>query len=233
MRYIGLACDYDGTIAHEGHVEDETIASLERLRNSGRKLILVTGRERSDLESVFPRIGLFDRIVVENGAVLYCPETQEERLLGDSPPDVLLTELHRRGVSPISAGKSIVATRDPHLDTVNEVIQGLKLPLHVILNKGAVMIVPFGLGKTTGLTAALGELKLSANDVVGVGDAENDEGFLRLCGCAAAVNNALPVIKQLAHYQTQNADGRGVSELIEALLTNDLAGFGRPSNGTK
>jgi len=45
------------------------VDALERFRKSGRKLILVTGRELEDLESVFPRLELFDRVVAENGAV--------------------------------------------------------------------------------------------------------------------------------------------------------------------
>jgi len=44
MRYLALACDYDGTLAVHNHVADGTVAALERLRASGRKLILVTGR---------------------------------------------------------------------------------------------------------------------------------------------------------------------------------------------
>jgi HAD superfamily hydrolase (TIGR01484 family) len=55
MRYLALATDYDGTLAHDGVVDDATIRALERLVHSGRKLILVTGRELPGLESVFPR----------------------------------------------------------------------------------------------------------------------------------------------------------------------------------
>lgn len=54
MRYLALACDYDGTLAADGHVQEETVAALERLLASGRKLILVTGRQLEDLLSVFP-----------------------------------------------------------------------------------------------------------------------------------------------------------------------------------
>ena len=67
MRFHALATDYDGTIAHHGVVDDATIAALERARKSGRKLILVTGRELPDLLATFPRIDLFDRAVMENG----------------------------------------------------------------------------------------------------------------------------------------------------------------------
>ena len=38
MFFIALASDYDGTLAHNGAVTDETIAALQELRDSGRKL---------------------------------------------------------------------------------------------------------------------------------------------------------------------------------------------------
>src|ERR1051326_7518836 len=86
MRYHALACDYDGTIAWNGTVDAETIAALEKLRESGRKLVLVTGRELDDLMRVFPRLDLFDRAVVENRAVLYRPATRDQKLLAETPP---------------------------------------------------------------------------------------------------------------------------------------------------
>src|SRR3569623_380791 len=58
MRYHVLATDYDGTLAHDGKVDDATHAALERLRQSRRKLILVTGRRLEDLRAVFERIDL-------------------------------------------------------------------------------------------------------------------------------------------------------------------------------
>ncbi|MBE9171451.1 HAD family phosphatase [Pleurocapsales cyanobacterium LEGE 06147] len=83
MRYFALACDYDGTLAHNGQVDETTLAALERLRDSGRRLILVTGRQLDDLLHVFPYTDLFERIVAENRALLYQPATREEKLLGD------------------------------------------------------------------------------------------------------------------------------------------------------
>src|SRR5712692_1887292 len=54
MRYMILACDYDGTIARDGIVDETTIEALESVRQSGRKLILVTGRELDGLLQIFP-----------------------------------------------------------------------------------------------------------------------------------------------------------------------------------
>jgi HAD superfamily hydrolase (TIGR01484 family) len=73
MRYFALACDYDGTLAHHGRVDAATVSALERLRASGRKLVMVTGRDLEDLLHVFPEVHLFDRIVAENGWLLYDP----------------------------------------------------------------------------------------------------------------------------------------------------------------
>ena len=36
MRYLVLACDYDGTLAHHGVVDRPTLAGLEKLLASGR-----------------------------------------------------------------------------------------------------------------------------------------------------------------------------------------------------
>ena len=65
-----LAADYDGTLAHDGIVEDATADALIAFRRSGRRLLLVTGRELPDLMRVFPQIDLFDRVVAENGVAL-------------------------------------------------------------------------------------------------------------------------------------------------------------------
>jgi hydroxymethylpyrimidine pyrophosphatase-like HAD family hydrolase len=222
MRYHALACDYDGTIAHDGRVDDETIAALGRLRESGRRLILVTGRELKDLLTVFPHIALFDRVVAENGALVHSPATREEKLLGEPPPEPFVRALRVRGVSPVAVGRVIVATWKPHETTVLEVIRDLGLELHVTFNKEAVMVLPAGLSKATGLAEALRELGLSAHNVVGVGDAENDHAFLRLSECRVAVSNAVPMLKDAADLVTRGEEGAGVRELIERLLSDDL-----------
>src|SRR5690242_5701366 len=108
MRYVALACDYDGTLATDGVVAGAVIAALERVRDSGRKLILVTGRELGDLQRDFPRLDLFAGVVAENGALLYEPATHTEQPLYDPPTEEFVTALRRRGVEPLSVGRVIV-----------------------------------------------------------------------------------------------------------------------------
>ena len=222
MRYLALATDYDGTLAKDGYVNQKTVAALERLRQSGRKLILVTGRELDDLLRVFPEINFFDLVVAENGALLYNPATLEEKLLGAKPPEEFIQMLRDRHIHPLSVGRAIVATMHPHETTVTEAIRDLGLQLQVILNKDAVMILPSGVDKASGLSAALSELEISPRNTLAIGDAENDYAFLNLCGCTVAVANALPMLKERADFVTLGARGDGVIEIIDRLVADDF-----------
>ncbi len=222
MRYHAVAADYDGTLAHHGVIDERTWAALRRLRDSGRKAIMVTGRQLDELLRLLPHPALFDRIVAENGAVLYCPATKELRTLAAPPPASFVEALARHGVDQLSVGQVIVATWDPHQDTVFHVIREQGLELQVIFNKRAVMVLPSGINKATGLGAALHDLSLSSHNVVGVGDAENDHALLDRCECGVAVSNALPALKKHADVVTNLDHGAGVSELIDHLIANDL-----------
>ncbi len=226
MRYLALATDYDGTLATDGRVEPQTLAALKRLRASGRKLILVTGREFRDLKRVFPRLDVFDRVVAENGALLFRPRSGRRSLLAGAPPAEFVSVLRARGV-PVSVGRAIVATQQQYKAAVLQLIQELGLDLHIIFNKGSLMVLPTEINKVTGLARALDELGLAPESVAGIGDAENDHPFLAFCGCAAAVANALPAVKDRADLVTSAAQGAGVVELIERLLEDDLAACGR------
>lgn len=225
MRYHILAVDYDGTLALNGRVDEYTLIAMKKFLATGRRLMMVTGRELPDLLTVCPHTELFELIVAENGGLLYRPSTKEERLLTDPPSEELVKTLKARGVGPISVGKSIIATWHPHETTVLEAIRDLGLDLQVIFNKGAVMILPAGVNKASGFAAALKEMGYSEHNVVGIGDAENDHAFLRKCELAAAVANALPAVKETADYVTKADHGHGVSELMELIVGNDLADF--------
>jgi hydroxymethylpyrimidine pyrophosphatase-like HAD family hydrolase len=222
MRYLALALDFDGTLASHGTVSREARDALQLLKASGRKLLLVTGRRLDDLRQVFDGVSLFDAIVAENGALVFSPASGEERTICDPPPPEFAAALQRRKV-PFVAGKVIVATDEPHDVTVLKVIRQLGLELEIIYNKGSVMVLPAGVNKATGLAAALEDLGLSAHNVAGAGDAENDHAFLAECEFAAAVKNALPALKERVDFVSRRPNGRGVADVITRLLADDLA----------
>ena len=223
MRYLTLCTDYDGTLATEGTVFPETVAALEQLIASGRRPVLVTGRELDQLKTVCPYLHLFDYVVAENGALLYEPKTDTETPLAQRPPDSFVVALRARGVERVSVGRVIIATWEPWETVVLETIKDHGLELQVIFNKGAVMILPAGVNKASGLAAALKKMGLSPHNAVGIGDAENDHALLALCECGVATANALPTLKEAADFVTTGERGAGVTELIQGLLKDDLA----------
>jgi predicted mannosyl-3-phosphoglycerate phosphatase (HAD superfamily) len=223
MRYLALATDYDGTLTTSDRLSSAVERALEQLRASGRRVVLLTGRTLEELAAVCDRFDLFDSIVLENGAVLYSPPARKAIALRTALPRALEEELLRRRVTPLVRGSAILATRRPHEITVLETIRDLGLEAQIIFNGGAVMVVPSGTDKGSGLTAALKDLGMSSHEVVGIGSAENDHSFLDICECAVAVGNAIDSIKVKVDFCTAGLGGFGVTELVSELVTTDLS----------
>ncbi len=221
---MALATDYDGTFATDGTVAPATLAALETMRGSGRKALLVTGRHLDDLHRVFPSLDVFDRVVAENGAVLYDPASRDEKLLTEEPPPELLSALRRAGVK-FDVGRAIISSWTPAETKILEVIKKMALDYQVIFNKGAAMVLPSGVNKATGVIKGLESLLLSPHNLVSVGDAENDHSLLAVGECGVAVANAVPSLRDRADIVTKGARGEGVVELIHQMLEDDLQRF--------
>ena len=234
MFYHTLAVDYDGTIAHDGLVDPATRSALERVKDSGRHLVLVTGRRLEPLLELFPNLGLFDRILAENRALVFDTQTGDERLLCPAVPMEFMQRLIDRGVHRIEHGRAIVATWQPHEVAALQVIHEMNLELQIIFNKDAVMILPTGINKAGGLKEALCDLGLSVLNTVAVGDAENDLAMLGCCGASAAVDNALDSVKQAVDIVLDKPRGAGVQQLIDMMTETDLTHLlKRPKHAVK
>jgi hydroxymethylpyrimidine pyrophosphatase-like HAD family hydrolase len=223
MSLIAVAADYDGTLARLGRVDSKTIAALERLKASGRKLVLVSGRQLDDLRIVCEPLNLFDQVVAENGAVLFDPSSREETLLAPPPPEALIAALKARAVEPLSVGRGLLATSAINLPAALSAVRASAARWHAVLNKSSLMLLPEGVDKASGLAAALYALELSPSETLAIGDAENDIAFMTICGLAVAVANALPEVKASAHIVTAGENGEGVVEVVAGLLAEDEA----------
>ncbi len=107
---------------------------------------------------------------------------------------------------------------------MQKTIEEMRLELSIIFNKGAVMVLPNGVSKATGLAAALAALDLKSEETIGVGDAENDLALLEMCGLGVAVANALDTVKAAADWMTPAARGDGVAQILNAVMTAEVQG---------
>ena len=222
MRYLVVATNYDGVIADEGRPSSSAVSAIRRLRASGRRAILITGRRLADLIEAFPQLDDFDYVVAENGAVALEPAARKQTLLAKPLPAEFIERLRELKVDPLQVGEVIIATWLPNHTTVLRAIQEMGLELDIVFNRAAVMVLPAGVNKATGMDYALHELGLSRHEVLGIGASENDHSFLERSECAATVANAVPSILQAAAVVAKGRNGEGLAELIDELIVNDL-----------
>src|SRR5690349_1522840 len=224
MRYVVLAAGFDGTLARDGRCDERCVDALREISATGRKLILVTGRELRRLLEVFPEARVFDYIVAENGAVLHRTATRHSEILGQAPPEILLQELRRRQIAPLSVGSSIITTRAEHREAVSDALRKLKLHLdyELVTNDEALLILPPGIDKASGIDEALRELGVSRHNLVAIGNAENDLPLFASAEHAVAVANAADSVKQAADRTTDGSYCDGFLELSRELVATDL-----------
>lgn len=222
MRYVALAAGFDGTLAQDGRCDPRCVDALRALSATGRKLILVTGRGLRDLLEIFPEARLFDYVVAENGAVMHRPATRESQILAQAPPEILLQELRRRHVTPLSVGSSIVTTSHANEQEVSAALRKLQLDFHLVTTPGALMMLPAGVNKASGVWAALRELGVSRHNLVAIGDGENDLALFEFAEHAVAVQNASALVKSVADRTTPGAYCEGFLELASDLVSTDL-----------
>jgi len=147
MRFRVLACDFDNTLAARGVAAESVVDALRRVSASGRSLILVTGRVLEELVDVFADVDLFDRVVAENGGLLYRPATGEQRLLGPPPPSELVAALRAAAVHPLIVGRVLCGTIDEYEAEVIDVLRRLRSDHVLIYNKDSIMVLPPGIDK--------------------------------------------------------------------------------------
>lgn len=209
-----LACDLDGTLARDGAIEPETWQALERAKAAGSTLVLVTGRTLAGLAPEGPFSALFDAVVAEDGAAIYFPRNDSVTLPFGRLAPRLVERLERSGI-PLERGAAIVATWTPHDRTVLDILRETGGSGTIEYNKGAVMVLPPGATKGTGLRAALDELGFSPRNVLAFGDAENDRSLFETAEMAVAVANAHPDIRDLADLVLTEPNGAGVRAFLE------------------
>lgn len=213
-----LAVDYDGTVASNGRLPASTAQALARARATGCALLLVTGRIFDDLHQVCPEAdGLFDVIVAENGAVVYRPAERYMEALGPPPEPALVAALERHGVE-FRLGMVMVATLTRFAPKVRAALEDTGVRRALAFNKDALMLLPPGIDKGSGLRAALGRLSVPTHAAVAIGDAENDGPLLAAAGWGVAVADAVPALRARAQHVTRAPGSQGVLEFLEEFL---------------
>jgi len=207
-----VAVDLDGTLTSRDELSVEALDAIDQVRRNGVVVILVTGRIAAELEAAYPRIAdHFDALVLENGAVVVIDEMTTAL---SAPVDAALGDALAERALPHRRGRVLVAIDGEHAATALEVIGELGLDCQIVRNRMALMVLPAGVTKGTGLGAVLAELNLSAHNTIAVGDAENDLSLFGMAEIGAAVADAVPSVREHADLVLEAPDGAGIADLL-------------------
>jgi hydroxymethylpyrimidine pyrophosphatase-like HAD family hydrolase len=221
--FHAVAVDYDGTLARGPRPTSEVLNAVATVRDNGRKVVLVTGRILSELRADFPDVDQhFDCIVGENGAVI--SSRYGTRLLGPPVDTALEYDLRTQGV-PVRRGEVLLATNSIHDEFVTSAIDRLGFECQIVRNRAALMVLPAGVTKGSGLDEALGDLGISPHNTVAIGDAENDHSLLDVCEVGVAVGDAVPSLKARADLVLGGVDGESVGPFLVGPFLSGLTGL--------
>ena len=216
MALSVLALDYDGTIARGNTLDPAVREAIGEARTRGIVVLVVTGRILDQLRRVAGDLHFVDAVVAENGAILHFPGGEHTTELAPLLPPRFVDELRRRGI-PHVAGQCLVDADANEAMRILEVIRALELPLVLIFNGGRVMTMPQGVSKATGLHVALDRLRLSARNMVAIGDAENDHELLRLAEIGAAVGWGSAALREAADVVISGDGPPAVAQFVRGL----------------
>ena len=86
-------------------------------------------------------------------------------------------------------------------------------------------IVPAGVGKGPALAKVAARLNISPENIMAIGDAENDIDMLKLAGLGVAMGQAPDFVKQAANVVTRSVDQDGAAYAVHRWLLGPLEGF--------
>lgn len=229
--FDSLICDYDGTLSSDGSLSRRMVEALTRWRATGRTVVLDTGRTLPHLYGqggIHRRrdIELFDRVVAENGAILWDPQTDRVTVLGAPPSPEVTRRLHDAGITGIVLGWASIHIPLAAAPVATRVLAGVRTDVHTVTAPEHLIVLRRGVDKVSGMRAALADMNRPRSHSIAVGDGANDLTLLNRavsgCGLTVAVANAIRPAREVADITTGGAACDGVIELIDSVLSGDL-----------
>ncbi len=216
-----VALDVDGTITDETRrLCVNAVNAIYQAENIGIPIIFVTGNVMCAAKTITILLGTTGGLVAENGGVI---ELQgRKKILGNmtecekayeflkSKFAVKKVEFSDQRVSEVAIERTIPEK------LVKETVKDFNVVVYD--TKFAIHLTDPSVDKGSSLEKIVTDLGLKTNEILAIGDSENDIEFLKVAGVKVAVNNADEELKDIADYITEKPYGDGVAEAIERFI---------------
>lgn len=216
-----IALDVDGTITDKKRrLCPSAIEAIQNAESRGIPVIIVTGNILAFSKFLSMLLGTTGGLVAENGGVIQCDG--QEIVFGDIKKSqkayefvktmypVKKVEYSLERVSEIALYRNISSK------LIKKALEDYDVEIY---DSGfAVHITDPTVNKGSSLMKLLQNKDISSEEIMALGDSENDLDFLRVAGVKVAVANADPELKAIADYVTEKPYGNGVKEAMEMFL---------------
>lgn len=216
-----LATDVDGTITDKTRRGClSAIETIHRVEDMGIPVIIVTGNILCFTTALTTFLSTSGGIVAENGGVINSmgkPEILGNYEVCKEAYEYLKSELPVEKVQNSNLRVSEVAiTRKIPVESIKDVLESR--PVKVYDSKFAIHITDPEVNKGSSLLKVAGALGVKPEEIMAVGDSENDIEFLSAAGLKVAVSNADTELKDIADYVAKKAHGDGFKEAVEKFI---------------
>lgn len=216
-----IALDVDGTITDKSRkVCINAIKAIYMAENSGIPIIIVTGNILCSTKTISILFGTSGGLVAENGGVI--ESKGKIRILGNIKKGemaykFLKTQYKVKKVENSDLRVSEVALiRNIPEEVVKVTLKDYDVEVYD--TKFALHLTDPDVNKGSSLEMVARDLGIKTDEILAIGDSENDIEFLRVAGMKIAVNNADDELKDMADYVTKKPHGDGVREAIERFI---------------
>ena len=216
-----LALDVDGTITDKNRKGCiSAINTIYQVEELGIPVIITTGNILCFTNALSIFLATSGGVVAENGGVIQ--SNGSKKVLGNF--EVCLDAYnHLKSELPVEKVQNshlriseIAITRKFPVQTIKEILK--EFDVRVYDSKFAIHITDPSINKGSSVTKVAENIGVKANEILAIGDSENDIEFLQAVGIKVAVSNADQELKDIADYVTTQPHGDGVKEAVEKYI---------------
>lgn len=216
-----IALDVDGTITDSSRkICVSAIEAINQVEKIGTPVIIVTGNILCATKMIAIMLGTTGGLVSENGGVIECQG--EKKILGNieecqkayeylkTKYPVRKVEFSDQRISEVAIERNITEER------VKDILKDFYVEIYD--TKFAIHLTDPTVDKGSSLEMLAVHMGVKTEEIMAIGDSENDIEFLRVAGLKVAVNNADQELKAIADYITHESYGDGVAEAISKFI---------------
>jgi|TARA_B100001964_G_scaffold245580_1_gene333662 hypothetical protein len=221
MSIRAVAIDIDGTLSDESrNLHLGAIRKIREIEARGIPVILATGNILCISEAASFFIGTSGPLIVENGGIIKT-KSQRAMYLTESREinkayQHLSKSLNVKKVARSELRKTEIAIyRTLSVEKIKDVLKNFNV--EVVDTKFAIHIKDPGVNKGKALALVAKDSGLTPDQIVAIGDSENDREMLQFAGYSISVGEEK--LNTVCDYVTKGSAGKGGEEALKRVLS--------------